>query len=109
METWINRDQRQNHTHRWRFLVIALLLLLSSALVIYKFYPQILNINRLIAPKSDKPAFKNSGNPETFVIAVLGKLGLEHLPVTVEPLDYLQRPAVYPARKILWPKDYPFV
>ena len=109
METWISREKRRNQTHRRRLFVIVLLLLISSALVSYKFYPRIFDINRLIAPKSDKPAFENSGNPRAFIIAILSQLGLEHLPVTVEPLDYFQRPAIYPAYKILWPKDFPFV
>jgi len=109
METWISRDQRQTHNRRWRLSVITLLLLISLVLVLYKFYPRIFDINRLVAQKSDKSAFKNSGESKAFIIDVLGKLGLEYLPVTDEPLDYFQKPALFPAYKILWPKDYPFV
>jgi len=109
METWINRNQRPANGYRRRLFMIALLLLIAAGLVIIRYLPAFVNLNRLTAPKSDKPAFRENGEPTALIQGTLGQLGLEHLAIIPEPVDYKQKPVDYPTYKILWPKDYPFV
>lgn len=115
MENWISRDQRKKRSPLWMKILLIFLIFIAGGLLLIRFYPQILRDKKIAGTSLQKileiknKQIKTPAQAESIFVNIMENLGLGHVEIEKQPLNFNGVKKPYPCYKTSWPQSFPFV